>query len=75
MFVFALAVPALLVVVLGYVVGYAVAEWVGELLGTAPSRVPEVAGWTTGIVLLVVVVRGLLARWRRRRGRREDHQK
>ena len=75
MFVFALAVPALLVVVFGYVVGYAVAEWVGELFGAAPSRVPEVAGWTTGIVLLVVVVRALLAGWRRRRSRREDHQK
>ena len=56
-----LAVPALLVVVLGYVVGYGVAGW----LGAAP-RVGEAVGWTTGLVLLVAVVTAGI-RWRRRR--------
>ena len=37
MFVFAVATPALLVVVLGYAVGYAAGAWVTDLLGT---------GWT-----------------------------
>jgi hypothetical protein len=66
MFVFAAAVPALMVVLLGYVTGYAVAEWVCELLDVQESRTPEVAGWTTGLVLLAVVVRLLVNRWRRR---------
>jgi hypothetical protein len=66
MFVFAAAVPALLVVVAGYVVGYAVAEWVCALVGAEATRAPEVAGWVTGLVLLVVVVRLLLVLWRRR---------
>ena len=66
MFVFAAAVPALMVVLLGYVAGYAVAEWVCGLLGVQASRTPEVAGWTTGLVLLAVLVRLLVNRWRRR---------
>ncbi|MGY1745260.1 hypothetical protein [Blastococcus sp. SYSU D00695] len=56
-----LAVPALLVVVLGYAVGYAVAGW----LGAAPPAA-EGVGWGTGLVLLVAVVVAAL-RWRRRR--------
>jgi hypothetical protein len=59
--VFVVAVPALLVVVLGYVVGYAV--W--DALGLGGN--PEVAGWITGLVLLAVVTWALLARWRGRR--------
>jgi hypothetical protein len=54
-------VPALLVVLLGYVVGYTV--WDGVGLGGNP----EVAGWVTGLVLLAAVTWALLSRWRRRR--------
>jgi uncharacterized YccA/Bax inhibitor family protein len=60
-------VPALLVVVLGYAVGYAVWE------ATGLGGNPEVAGWLTGLVLLVgvtwLLVRQLRRRARRRRGR------
>lgn len=73
MFVFAVAAPALLVVVCGYVVGYAAGAWVTGLLGTTSPVVAERVGWTTGLVLLVVVVRVVLLR--RRRRRRERHQK
>ena len=65
MFVLVLAVPALLVVVVGYVVGYAV--WAG-IVGAEHA---EVAGWLTGLLLLggttLVAVRLLRARWRSRR--------
>ena len=74
MFVFAAAVPALLVVLVGYVAGYAVAEWICGLLGVGTTRAPEVAGWATGLVLLAGVVRLLVHLW----GRRQeggDHQK
>ena len=72
MFVFAAAVPALMVVVLGYVVGYVVTEWVSGLLDSAFGAplgpgVPEVVGWLTGLVLLGVVVRVLVDRRRRMR--------
>jgi divalent metal cation (Fe/Co/Zn/Cd) transporter len=53
-------VPALLVVVLGYVVGYAVWEAVG-----APGS-PEPAGWLTGLALLAVLIWAAL-HWHRRR--------
>ncbi|MBB3086873.1 hypothetical protein [Geodermatophilus sabuli] len=58
MFVLVLAVPALLVVVLGYVVGHAVWTAVG-------GPAPEVVGWVTGLVLLGVVT-ALAWRWLRR---------
>ncbi|WP_040338657.1 hypothetical protein [Candidatus Blastococcus massiliensis] len=74
MFVFAVATPALLVVVLGYVVGYAAGAWVTGVLGTSSPVVAERVGWTTGLLLLAVVVRVALLLWRRR-GRREGHQK
>ncbi|HYH26371.1 MAG TPA: hypothetical protein VD834_13575 [Blastococcus sp.] len=71
MFVLALAVPALMVVVVGYVIGYAVADSIAGLVGTASTDVSEVVGWTTGLLLLAVVVRVMLKLWRRRR----NHQK
>ena len=74
MFVFAAAVPALLVVVVGYVVGFAVTEWLCGLLGAEVTRAPEVVGWLTGMVLLCAVTSLLAARWRRRR-RQTGHQK
>ena len=74
MFVLVFAVPALVVVVTGYAVGYAIAEWVCGLLGAGPTRTPEVAGWTTGLVLLAVVVWLVANLWRRGKERR-DHQK
>ncbi|WP_233492169.1 hypothetical protein [Blastococcus sp. TF02A-30] len=73
MFVFAVATPALLVVLLGYVVGYAVGAWITDLLGSPSPLVAERVGWTTGLVLLAVVVRVLLVR--RRRRREGPHQK
>ncbi len=78
MFVFAVATPALLVVVLGYAVGYAAGAWVTDLLGTSSPVVAERVGWTTGLLLLAVVVRvALLLRRRRRAGHRDrgGHQK
>ncbi|TFV53380.1 hypothetical protein [Blastococcus sp. TF02A-35] len=66
MFVFVFAAPAFLVVVLGYVVGHALSGLVG-----APS---EPAGWTTGLLALLVVARLALRAWRRRGGR-GGHQK
>ena len=66
MFVLVFAVPALVVVVTGYALGYALAEWVCGLLGADVTRTPEVAGWTTGLLLLAAVVRLLVGLWRRR---------
>lgn len=63
MFVLVFAVPALLVVVLGYAVGHAL--W-GVLVGPADA---EVAGWLTGLVLLAATVRVALGLWRARRRR------
>ena len=74
MFVFAAAVPALVVVLVGYVAGYAVTAWICGLAGYESVRTPEVAGWITGLLLLAVVVRRLVGWWGRRRGER-DHQK
>ena len=58
------AVPALLVVVLGYAVGFTVAGWFG-----ASPALGEGVGWGTGLVLLVAVV-AVAVRWRRRVRRR-----
>ncbi|MGY1631551.1 hypothetical protein ACI784_07580 [Geodermatophilus sp. SYSU D01186] len=63
MFVLVLAVPALLVVVLGYAVGHALWTAVG-------GPAPEVVGWLTGLVLLAAVTWALLSWWRRSRARR-----
>jgi membrane protein implicated in regulation of membrane protease activity len=59
---FVVAVPALLVVVLGYAVGYALWDALG-----APLVGPEAFGWVTGLVLLVAVTWALLSRPRRLR--------
>ena len=61
MFVLAFAVPALLVVVLGYVVGHRLWTWT---VGPADA---ELAGWLTGLLLLVVAVWVVLRTWRARR--------
>ena len=54
-------VPALLVVVLGYVVGYGLWSAVAGDAGAEP------AGWITGLLLLLLVSRLALLWWRRRR--------
>ncbi|SCX46066.1 hypothetical protein SAMN03159343_1736 [Klenkia marina] len=65
---FAPLVPGLLVVVVGYLAGYGLTALVDDLLGhPLGSRAPEVVGWLTGLVLLLVTVRWLL--------RRRRHQK
>ena len=75
MFVLVFAVPALLVVVAGYAVGYALVDQAYRLTGAEPARVPELAGWATGLVLLAVVLWLLLAQRRRRSRNGEGHQK
>ena len=65
MFVLVFAVPALLVVVLGYAVGYGL--WSGLTAGTSMAPHAEVAGWITGLLLLAVSARVALALWRARR--------
>jgi hypothetical protein len=65
-FVFVFAVPALLVVVVGYVVGYGIwAALVGD-----PGAEP--AGWVTGLVLLAALVRMAVVLRRRRTRRSGD---
>jgi MYXO-CTERM domain-containing protein len=59
-FLFVLAVPALLVVLLGYVVGYGL--W--SLLPVGAGAEP--AGWVTGLLLLAAVVLTGVRRRRRR---------
>ena len=54
-----LAVPALLVVLLGYVVGHAAWTWLTRI----PSGA-EPAGWTTGVLLLAATVWVLVRRRR-----------
>jgi hypothetical protein len=69
---FAPLVPLLAVVLVGYVAGYGVTSLVDGLLGGALGpRTPEVVGWLSGLVLLLVTVRWLL----RRRRRATRHQK
>jgi predicted ABC-type sugar transport system permease subunit len=68
---FAPLVPALAVVVVGYLVGYGVTVLVSRGLDAAfgaplGAGVPEVVGWLLGLALLVGVVRWLLLRRRRR---------
>ncbi len=71
MFLLMFAVPALLVVVLGYVVGHGLWSWIGSrldaVLGTALAGGAEVAGWVTGLLLLLGVVHVAVRRWTSRR--------
>jgi hypothetical protein len=62
-FVLLLAVPALLVVVLGYVLGHVL--WT-PIVGSAGA---EVAGWLTGVTALVGVTWVAITAWKRRRRR------
>ena len=70
MFLLLFAVPALLVVVTGYVVGYRLWAWIGGLpgsrLGTSLADGAEAAGWITGALLLTGLTRVVVVR----RGRR-----
>jgi hypothetical protein len=72
-FLLVLAVPALLVVVLGYVVGHGLWTWLGGLvdaaLGTTLAAGAEAAGWITGGLLLAGSVRALWGLRRRGTGR------
>ena len=71
MFVLLLAVPALLVVVLGYVVGHALWAWIGGAVdgaaGTSLASWAEAAGWGTGLLTLALAVRVAVGILRRRR--------
>ena len=61
MFVLLFAVPAMLVVVVGYVVGHALWAWIGGTvdagLGTSVASAAEAAGWVTGLLALAGTVR------------------
>ncbi len=74
MFVLLFAVPALLVVTVGYVVGYGVWTWLGGLVdpaaGTSLGSGAEAAGWITGLLLLIGTVRAALRHRRRVRSRK-----
>ena len=71
MFVLLFAVPALLVVVVGYVVGHGLWTWLGGLIdpvaGTSLGSGAEVAGWITGLLLLLVSTGAAVRFWRARR--------
>ena len=73
MFVFVFAVPALVVVLLGYAVGYRLWTWLAGLVddaaGTSLASSAEPAGWVTGLLALALLVRAMVRR-RRRRGAR-----
>ncbi len=73
---FAPLVPALAVVVVGYLVGYGLTVLVSRGLDAAFDAplgpgVPEVVGWLLGLALLIGLVRWLLRRRRRRAGRQK----
>ena len=73
MFVFVLLVPALLVVVLGYVLGHRLWTWLGGLVddaaGTSLTSGAEAAGWVTGLLLLVALLWWAVSRARGARSR------
>ncbi len=70
MFVLVVAVPALLVVVLGYAAGYWLWTWIGGLVdeaaGTSLAGNAEAAGWITGALLLAGATRVAVRAWRTR---------
>jgi hypothetical protein len=72
-FVLVVAVPALLVVVLGYVVGFGLWSWLAGMVdtafGTSLLAGAEAAGWITGLLGLAGAARCALVRWRRARMR------
>jgi hypothetical protein len=74
-FVLVVAVPALLVVVLGYVVGHGLWTWIAgavdAVAGTSLVSGAEAAGWITGLLGLALAVRWALA-WRRQARTRPD---
>jgi hypothetical protein len=74
-FLLVVAVPALLVVVLGYVVGHGLWTWIAGMadaaLGTSLVSGAEAAGWITGLLALTGVIRCIL-RGRRARTRGTD---
>ncbi len=75
MFLLLLVVPAMMVVVVGYVVGHGLWAWFGGLVdaaaGTSLVAGAEPAGWLTGALALVVVLRiGVVVLRRRNRPRR-----
>ena len=74
MFVLLFAVPALLVVAVGYVVGHGLWTWLAGLIdpvaGTSLGSVAEPAGWITGVLLLLATVRAAVRHRRRARHRR-----
>jgi hypothetical protein len=74
-FVLLVAVPALLVVVLGYVVGHGLWTWIAGMvdagLGTSLAAGAEEAGWITGLLGLAGAVRWALVCYRRARSRRD----
>jgi hypothetical protein len=76
MFVLLLAVPALLVVTIGYVVGFGLWRWLGGLvdcaLGTSLAAGAEGAGWITGLLLLIGCARAVVRQWRRRARNRAE---
>ena len=68
---FAPLVPALAVVVVGYLLGYGLTVLVSRGLDAAFGTplgpgVPEVVGWLLGVALLIALLRWLLTRRRRR---------
>lgn len=71
MFLLLLVVPGLMVVVAGYALGYAVwsrlAGMVDAASGTSLAAGAEVAGWVTGLLGLIGLLRFLVVRWRRGR--------
>ncbi len=70
MFVLVFAVPALLVVLLGYAVGHRLWRWIGGMVdgafGTSIAGGAEFAGWITGALVLAGAVWCLVVLRRRR---------
>jgi hypothetical protein len=74
-FVLVVAVPALLVVVLGYVLGHGLWTWIAGMVdaafGTSLVSGAEAAGWITGLLGLAGAVLCALVHRRRVRSRRD----
>jgi len=74
-FVLVVVVPALLVVVLGYILGYGLWAWIAGMVdaavGTSLVSAAEAAGWITGLLGLAGAVRCAQVCRRRARTRRD----